>query len=65
MSLFVQALITSIIVAIGFNDKYFLSTFVYRPIVIGPAVGAVFGNVPMGLEVGVAIEIMFLAVIYN
>lgn len=64
MSLFLKALITSIIVAIGFNDKYFLSTFVYRPIVIGPAVGLVFGNVSMGLQVGVAVEIMFLAIIW-
>lgn len=64
MSLFVQALLTSIIVWIGFLDKAFLHTFLYRPIVIGPLVGLVFGNLSMGLQVGVAVELMFLAVIF-
>lgn len=64
MSLFVQALLTSVIVWIGFLDKAFLHTFLYRPIVIGPLVGLVFGNLSMGLQVGVSVELMFLAVIF-
>ncbi|MEA4820787.1 MAG: PTS system mannose/fructose/sorbose family transporter subunit IID [Erysipelotrichales bacterium] len=64
MSLFVQALLTSIIVWIGFMDKAFLHTFLYRPIVIGPLVGLVFGDLSMGLQVGVSVELMFLAVIF-
>ena len=64
MSLFLQSLLTSIIVWIGFLDKAFLHTFFYRPIVIGPMVGLVFGDLGTGLEVGAAVELMFLAVIF-
>lgn len=64
MSLFMQALLTGIVVWVGFLDKAFLHTFFYRPIIIGPVVGLIFGNLPMGLEVGVAVELMFLAVIF-
>lgn len=41
--MFIEALLTSIIVWLGFLDKAFLHTFLYRPIVIGPLVGLVFG----------------------
>lgn len=64
MNLFLQALLTSIIVWAGFLDKAFLHTFFYRPIVIGPMVGLVFGDLSTGLEVGAAVELMFLAVIF-
>lgn len=64
MDLFLQALLTSVIVWIGFLDKAFLHTFLYRPIVIGPLVGLVFSNLSMGLQVGVSVELMFLAVIF-
>ncbi len=64
MGLFTQALLTSVIVWLGFMDKAFLHTFLYRPIVIGPLVGMVFGNLSMGLQVGVSVELMFLAVIF-
>jgi mannose/fructose/N-acetylgalactosamine-specific phosphotransferase system component IID/mannose/fructose/N-acetylgalactosamine-specific phosphotransferase system component IIC len=64
MSLFLQSFLTSIIVWLGFEDKNMLHTFIYRPIVVGPLVGLVFGNVSMGLQVGVSIELMFLAVVW-
>ena len=64
MGLFMQALLTSIIVWVGFLDKAFLHTFLYRPIVIGPLVGLVFGDLSMGLQVGVSVELMFLAIIF-
>ncbi|WP_278841231.1 PTS system mannose/fructose/sorbose family transporter subunit IID [Holdemania filiformis] len=59
-----KAFLVSIVVWIGFLDKAFLSTFIYRPICLGPIVGLIFNNLPMGLEVGVTIELMFLAVVY-
>ena len=62
--MFIEALLTSIIVWLGFLDKAFLHTFLYRPIVIGPLVGLVFGDLTMGLQVGCAVELMFLAVIF-
>lgn len=64
MSLFLQALLTSIIVWLGFLDKAFLHTFFYRPIVIAPLVGLVFGDLNTGLQVGVSVELMFLAVVF-
>lgn len=64
MSLLVQALLTGMIVWIGFLDKAFLHTFLYRPIIIGPLVGLVFGDLSMGLRVGAAVELMFLAVVF-
>lgn len=62
--MFIQALLVALIVAVAFNDRVFLHTFMYRPIVIGPLVGLVFGNLNIGLQVGVAVELMFLAVIW-
>lgn len=59
-----KAFLVSIVVWLGFLDKAFLSTFIYRPICLGPIVGLIFNNLPMGLEVGVTIELMFLAVVY-
>ena len=64
MSLLVQALLVGLIVWIGFLDKSFFHTFLYRPIVIGPLVGLVFGDIAMGLRVGAAVELMFLAVVF-
>lgn len=53
--MFIKALLTSLVVWMGFIDKAFLHTFIYRPICIGPIVGLIYGNLPLGLEVGVAI----------
>lgn len=64
MSLLVQAFLVSLIVWIGFLDKAFLHSFVYRPICIGPLVGLVMGDLKTGLEVGVSVELMFLAVVF-
>lgn len=64
MGLFVQALLVSLIVWIGFLDKAFLHSFIYRPICIAPLVGLVMGNLTIGLQVGVAVELMFLAVVF-
>ena len=59
-----KAFLVSLVVWLGFLDKAFLSTFIYRPICRGGLVGLIFNNLPMGLEVGVTIELMFLAVVY-
>ncbi|MEF9968126.1 MAG: PTS sugar transporter subunit IIC [Longicatena sp.] len=64
MSLLLQAILVSLIVWIGFLDKAFLHTFIYRPICIAPLVGLVMGDLSIGLEVGVSVEMMFLAVVF-
>ena len=64
MTQFQLSLWTALIVWAGFLDKAFLHTFFYRPICIGPLVGLLFGNLPMGLIAGVTIELMFLATVF-
>ena len=64
MSLLLQAILVSLVVWIGFLDKAFLHTFIYRPIFIGPIVGLIMGDLKIGLEVGVSVETMFLAVVF-
>jgi mannose/fructose/N-acetylgalactosamine-specific phosphotransferase system component IIC len=60
----IQAILVSLIVWLGFLDKAFFHSFIYRPICIGPLVGLVMGNLQIGLQVGVAVELMFLAVVF-
>ena len=64
MSLLIQAILVSLIVWIGFLDKAFLHSFIYRPICIGPLVGLVMGDLSIGLQVGASVELMFLAVVF-
>lgn len=59
-----QALLVSCVVWLGFLDRAMLSMFLYRPLVVGPLVGIILGDLRTGLEVGVTIELMFLAVIW-
>jgi len=64
MSLFFQAVMVGVIVWVGFLDKAFLHTFIYRPVCVGTLVGLVMGDLRTGLQVGVSIELMFLAVVF-
>ena len=59
----IKAILVSLVVWLGFLDK-FIHSFIYRPICIGPLVGFVMGNLQIGLQVGVAVELMFLAVVF-
>lgn len=61
---FTLSLGTALIVWAGFLDKAFLHTFLYRPICIGPLVGLLFGNLPVGLLMGMTIELMYLATVF-
>ena len=51
-------------VTIAFIDAHTLQTHIFRPIVVGPVVGAIMGDVQTGFSVGVIVELMFLAVIF-
>lgn len=64
MSLFMQALLVAIFVTIAFIDSHTVQTHIFRPIVVGPVVGAIMGDFQTGLSVGVIVELMFLAVIF-
>ena len=59
----IKAILVSLVVWLGFLDKAFIHSFIYRPICIGPLVGFIMGNLQIGLQVGVAVELMFLAVV--
>lgn len=64
MSLLVQALLVAAFVSIAFIDAHTLQTHIFRPIVVGPVVGLIMGDVATGFSTGVAVELMFLAVIF-
>ncbi len=64
MSLFLQALLVAIFVTIAFIDSHTTQTHIFRPIVVGPVVGLIMGNVEIGFTVGIMVEMMFLAVIF-
>lgn len=62
--LLVKAILVSIFIFIAFFDKYVTEIYTYRPIVVGPIVGLIMGNVPIGLEVGCIVELMFLGQVF-
>ena len=64
MSLFLQAFLVALAVTIAFIDAHTTQTHIFRPIFIGPLVGAIMGDFNTGLQVGVTVELMFLAVIF-
>ena len=64
MSLLVQALLVAAFVTIAFIDSHTAQTHIFRPIVVGPVVGLIMGDVATGFTVGVQVEMMFLAVIF-
>ena len=64
MSLFMQALLVAIFVTIAFIDAHTTQIHIFRPIVVGPVVGLIMGDVQTGFQVGVTVELMFLAVIF-
>lgn len=64
MSLFLQALLVALFVTVAFIDSHMAQTHIFRPIVVGPVVGLIMGDVATGFTVGVQVEMMFLAVIF-
>lgn len=64
MSLLMQAVLVALVTWLTFFDKYCTQFFTYRPIVIGPIVGLLMGNLQMGLMVGCTIELMFLGQVF-
>lgn len=59
--MFLPALITALIVAIGHADELTLQWQTTRAIVIGPLVGLALGDVKAGLIIGATVELMFLS----
>ena len=62
--LLAKALIVALFTWITFADKYITQFFTYRPIILGPIIGLLMGNLRTGLEVGVMIELMFLGSVF-
>ena len=56
MSLLVKAVLVALVTWLTFFDKYCTQFFTYRPIVIGPIIGLIMGDLKMGLMVGCTIE---------
>lgn len=64
MSLLIQAVLVALFTWVTFFDKYCTQFFTYRPIVVGPIIGLIMGNLKMGLMVGCTIELMFLGQVF-
>ena len=64
MSLFMQAFLVAVFVTVAFIDSHTTQTHIFRPVVVGPVVGLIMGDVKTGFAVGVTVELMFLAVIF-
>lgn len=64
MDLGLQAFLVALFITIAFIDSHTTQIHIFRPIVVGPIVGLIMGDVDTGMQVGVAIELMFLAVIF-
>lgn len=62
--LLIKAILLALLVWVLFIDKYVTQLFSYRPIVVGPLVGLLLGNVRAGIEVGAIVELMFLGQVY-
>lgn len=55
-----QALLLGCIAFIGKCDLATGTNLIQRPIVLGPLVGLVLGDLKLGVEVGAALELAFL-----
>lgn len=64
MSLLTKAVILALFTWLTFIDKYCTQLYTYRPVVAGAIVGAIMGNLSIGLEVGCIIELMFLGQVF-
>lgn len=64
MNILLQAILVALFVTIAFIDSHTFQTHIFRPIVIGPVVGLIMGNMDTGFAVGITIELIFLAVIF-
>ena len=64
MNLFMQAFLVALFVTIAFIDSYTTQIHIFRPVVVGPVVGLIMGDVQTGFAVGITVELMFLAVIF-
>ncbi|GHH98627.1 PTS mannose/fructose/sorbose/N-acetylgalactosamine transporter subunit IIC [Neobacillus kokaensis] len=63
-NLLLSSILVALVMWLIFLDKYVTQFFTYRPIVVGPLVGFIMGDVGIGLQVGVIIELMFLGQVF-
>lgn len=59
-----QAFLVALFVTIAFIDSHTTQIHIFRPVVVGPVVGLIMGDVQTGFAVGITVELMFLAVIF-
>ena len=59
----IQALLVGLTVTIlGFADFWLCNPMLDRPLIVGTAIGIVLGDVKTGVEVGAALELVFMGV---
>lgn len=56
----VQAVLIFVVAFLGYLNSFFASIMISRPIIIGPLVGLVLGDLTTGIKVGAALELVWL-----
>ena len=56
----VQALLVGLVTFIAYIDEWIGWAMLSRPIVIGTLMGAVLGDLSTGIQLGIALELIFL-----
>jgi len=56
----IQILLVGVVGFIGGIDQFSFLESLYRPIVLGPVVGAILGNMDLGLKIGASYELMMI-----
>ncbi|MCY6958399.1 PTS mannose/fructose/sorbose/N-acetylgalactosamine transporter subunit IIC [Clostridium brassicae] len=59
----VQALLIALVAAIGVMDYQMGTLYIFRPIVLGPLVGAVLGDFQQGVIIGASLELFFMGAV--
>ncbi len=57
---FVQILLVAVVTFLAAMDQFSLTETLYRPIILGPVVGAILGDINVGLVVGGSYELMMV-----
>lgn len=58
-----QSILIGLISAWGVLDYQFGTLYTFRPIILGPLVGLVLGDVKTGIEIGASLELLFMGAI--
>lgn len=62
-NMLIQTLLITVVAFIAYLHSYIGSTMINRPIIVAPMVGLVLGDLTTGIQVGAALELIFLGAV--